>query len=619
MSHPESKSLFEKNTELLMRQGILLHPLPDRESLVLPELRVLKNEVHVLRAKGECVLRDDLNPKRFENENLTVVYGMGTGELLTCLVKLPQIKQLVVFEADAGYFLSLMSLVDFSLLFTFGKIKIIVGEHTPQSIWNCCKVAFDDRADDAAEFFKPSFFLNSSQSLWDNVEASTRIFKEGVELYLNELMGFSLNVILDPFYGLANTIRNAKLHFASLHLCDVGEIHQGKPGVVVGMGPSLDASLPVLKEYQDRLVICVVDVALKALLRAGIRPDYVVSQERMGCRDWFDAKADYSDIHLVVPMVVQPLVTENYPGPMLRISLQRDFDFWFGGQHEPEPRGTLVSHMGYSTLAKLGCDPICLIGNDLSYDPVSGRGYSEEANSNLQDSASWLKKEMFASRILTVDGFDGARQTTSPLWDQSRWIFADFVKHYGKAVIQVFPSGYGIPIPGASRMTPDEFKSRVAATSPVKVFAVQLFAEKGVKNSFNKDLAIMETRRVRQALLHYQKIALDVLHEMGEFVISHNVTFVEEYRKKYEDFFVNIMRIQDSLSQHSSHFFNTHFMTLFWPVQVRVGINLARVHFQERDFIKSANQRVYWLYHWFQELHLWSSRVLTAMDKSHIL
>lgn len=619
MSHPESISLFEKNWELLRQRGVLLHPLPDPSTLVLPELRVAQNQIHVLQPSRECILRDDLNPKRFENENLTVIYGMGTGELLTRLVGLPQIKQLIVFEAHAGYFLSLISLVDFSALFSSPKVKIIVGDHTPQSIWNCCKSAYDESADDAAEFFKPSFFVNSSQTLWDNIETSTQIFKEGVDLYLDELMGFSLNVILDPFYGLSNTIRNAKLHFESPHLHDVGEIHSGKPGVVVGMGPSLDASLPLLKEHQDRLVICVVDVALQTLLRAGIRPDYVVSQERLGCRDWFDATADYSDIHLVVPMVVQPLVTERYPGPMLRISLTRDFDFWFGGQYEPEPRGTLVSHMAYSTLAKLGCDPICLIGNDLSYDPVSGRGYSEEANLNLQDTASWLKKEMFASRILTVNGFDGTRLTTSPLWDQSRWIFADFVKHYGKATIQIFPSGYGIPIPGALRMTPDEFKSRVAKVSPVKVSPVQLIAEKGVQNHFNKNLASAEIHRASQALLHYQKVALSVLHELDEFVLSHNVTFVEEYRQMYEDFFVHIMQIQASLSQHSSRFFNTHFMTLFWPVQVRVGVNLARIHFQERDFIKSANQRIYWLYHWFQELHLWSSRVLTAMDKNHIL
>ena len=58
---------------------------------------------------------------------------------------------------------------------------------------------------------------------------------------------------------------------------DCNSIGNGALGVVVGAGPSLDKTLPLLKDGLHRPVIVAADSTLFALKNAGIDPDFVVS------------------------------------------------------------------------------------------------------------------------------------------------------------------------------------------------------------------------------------------------------------------------------------------------------------------------------------------------------
>ena len=53
------------------------------------------------------------------------------------------------------------------------------------------------------------------------------------------------------------------------------DIFQGKPGVIVSTGPSLEKNIHVLKEHQDKLVIVAVGQALRVLMGYGITPDFI--------------------------------------------------------------------------------------------------------------------------------------------------------------------------------------------------------------------------------------------------------------------------------------------------------------------------------------------------------
>ena len=56
--------------------------------------------------------------------------------------------------------------------------------------------------------------------------------------------------------------------------CTLG---QGVLGIVVGAGPSLDITLPIIKKDIPRPIIVATDSSLRALMKIGLEPDFVIS------------------------------------------------------------------------------------------------------------------------------------------------------------------------------------------------------------------------------------------------------------------------------------------------------------------------------------------------------
>jgi hypothetical protein len=60
---------------------------------------------------------------------------------------------------------------------------------------------------------------------------------------------------------------------------DMRALHTGYPVCVIGAGPSLEESLPLISRYRDRMLLLSVDTALPVLSGHGIRPDIVLALE----------------------------------------------------------------------------------------------------------------------------------------------------------------------------------------------------------------------------------------------------------------------------------------------------------------------------------------------------
>ncbi|HRZ18851.1 MAG TPA: DUF115 domain-containing protein [Methanofastidiosum sp.] len=78
------------------------------------------------------------------------------------------------------------------------------------------------------------------------------------------------------------------------------------PVVLVAAGPSLDKNLHILKDYQDKCIICCVDVVVFKLLKEGIKPDFVINidphpEVAIGWTDDNGNQIDTSDLVLVCP------------------------------------------------------------------------------------------------------------------------------------------------------------------------------------------------------------------------------------------------------------------------------------------------------------------------------
>lgn len=141
------------------------------------------------------------------------------------------------------------------------------------------------------------------------------------------------------------------------------------PAVIIGAGPSLDASLGALKRFHDAVVLIAVDTAVKPLLAAGLEPDYVVTADPTGANaQHLAGLPDESDFDLVAEVSTG-----------VDIARVPHWDvYWFQTQPYPDledeglrfqvlPSCGSVITSAASFAVMLGCRRLGFVGVDLSY------------------------------------------------------------------------------------------------------------------------------------------------------------------------------------------------------------------------------------------------------------
>ncbi len=157
-----------------------------------------------------------------------------------------------------------------------------------------------------------------------------------------------------------------------------------KTAIVVSTGPSLNKQLPLLKKYANKAAIFCADSAYAILQKHDIKPDYVLSIERVPLTaELFDN--DFGefdkDITFVLVSFTHPKTIENLEKnhrkylialrPTLFAPYLKLDDWGYLGHHHS------VSNMAYELAVNLGCERILLIGQDLAYSK-DGVSHSKE-------------------------------------------------------------------------------------------------------------------------------------------------------------------------------------------------------------------------------------------------
>ncbi len=150
--------------------------------------------------------------------------------------------------------------------------------------------------------------------------------------------------------------------------------YRGAPALVIGAGPSLDQSLPLLAR-QDRgpLLTIAAASALTPLARVGIHPDVVLALEAKDESRQL-AMADPDRTLVAAASGAHPNHFHNYPGCHALFHL-------FPWLPKVLGQGLAVANGGHVTSAAFtmaliwGCDPIVLVGQDLAFS--QGRTYAQ--------------------------------------------------------------------------------------------------------------------------------------------------------------------------------------------------------------------------------------------------
>ena len=213
-----------------------------------------------------------------------------------------------------------------------------------------------------------------------NVVEQPLSFAVNKDYYLNSLkmVKEAINQVLllygnDPYdslLGIKYTLRNIPIIIDYPGIADLKDVFKGKPGIVVASGPSLNKNIKLLDGLREKAVICAADGSVKILKHHGLAPAHLVtSLERVIYTSYlFEGltEEDVKDSYLAACPVVVPETYANFPGE--KIIVYRNFATfeWLDIKKGILDIGPSAGNMAFKVLEYLGCDPIIMIGQDLS-------------------------------------------------------------------------------------------------------------------------------------------------------------------------------------------------------------------------------------------------------------
>lgn len=328
-----------------------------------------------------------------QDQKGTLLFGLGAGHALAHLLKIREPKHsILIIEPIMHLWRIALSEYDFSEALKDGTLFPCPG---PAEVEYCLAWIEGHRALDG----------------WNKV--IDRVAYRRAEYW--QLMDETM-CLLNQSMGNIGTVES---HGEEIALNDIGTIpwvirHRGvkelvgmykdKPAIVVATGPSLTNNIHLLKEVQKNksAIIIAVAQALRPLLSYGIRPDFICTVDFGEVNmSHLDGLMD-QDVPLVtISKAYKPLV-QSYKGPKFVSASPLEGAPETSISNLLNHRGALmqggsVMHMCVGLAACLGCNPIVLMGVDLSY-PTKKTSHFGQADSSgeievVDDMLVWKVKD----------------------------------------------------------------------------------------------------------------------------------------------------------------------------------------------------------------------------------
>ncbi|ECL9564054.1 motility associated factor glycosyltransferase family protein, partial [Campylobacter jejuni] len=377
---PTQKELFNKNIEAL--SNILL-----KESL--KEIKSSKFEL-VLGKDNLDINLKDTSDNTFLYENVIdelnsmlntyndkyllypvlYFYGFGNGILFKALLQNKNHQHIVVFEKDIEIIWVMFHILDFSNELQSARLMVLET--------SSLNIEFFSNFCSNKPFFQFSriYFLELMSHYYERFhEDILGLNKKLAENFKNSIVSHG-NDPKDAMQGIEQFVYNLPQMITHPSYKELLSKRKGisDTAIIVSTGPSLTKQLPLLKKYANKATIFCADSSYPILAKHGIKPDYVLSLERIPLTSEFfnnDFGEFDKDILFVLKSYVHPHTTKylqkNNRNFML-VSTYASFinylkldDFGYFNM------GFSVANMNFLLAIHLKHKNIVLIGQDLAY------------------------------------------------------------------------------------------------------------------------------------------------------------------------------------------------------------------------------------------------------------
>ncbi|EAH4819610.1 DUF115 domain-containing protein [Campylobacter jejuni] len=598
---PTQKELFNKNIEAL--SNILL-----KESL--KEIKSSKFELILGKDNLDINLKDTSikNNGGGYNENLLYqdpikelqtmlntyndkyllypvlyFYGFGNGILFKALLQNKNHQHIVVFEKDIEIIWVIFHILDFSSELQSARLMILNT--------SSLDIEFFSNFCSSKPFFQFSriYFLELMSHYYERFhEDILGLNKKLAENFKNSIVSYG-NDPLDALQGIEQFVYNLPQMITHPSYKELLSKRKGisDTAIIVSTGPSLTKQLPLLKKYASKATIFCADSSYPILAKHGIKPDYVLSLERIPLTSEFfnnDFGEFDKDIVFVCAGVVHPKTIEYLKNKTFIITQKiLAFPYYINLKNFCYAAvGFSVAHMAYEFATHLSHKNIIFIGQDLAY---AEDGFSHTKDySNLDKHEGHFQRDKGKFQCLAYGG-DGKAES-SEVWTMFRFFLQDTISR------NIISTTYNCTEGGA----------RIEGTIEKPfLWACENLLDKDLNKPFEKLEPLSLNKQNEFLLKAYYKVYQSIKH-CRDFskILSNDFEKIQSVylnlNKKENDLNLAIRKIDEFKNKLENIKQMQDLYEILQPLRTQFELNLARIYVLNPKTKEDAfNKSILWI------------------------
>lgn len=394
-----------------------------------------------------------------KTHNECLFFGLGLGYVPELYMQQHPSADVTIIEPDLYLFLFFLAARPLKNFFAHPHLSLLIGI----TAYDAFK--FLQAAQKAAA---PCYRLKPI------VEANAGWFAELTELLARNTQKDEINKNTLKKFGtlwLKNLCKNMSLLETSPGITALEQVFRGCPALVIAAGPSLTEALAYIASSKPPAVIIATDTALKACLRAGIHPDFVLLFDPQYWNFLHIAGAYAPHTILVTDITVYPpavrkkfkalfLTSPAYPlGKFIESRLENKGHLEAGGS---------VATTAWDFARFLGASEIIVLGLDLGFPErrthFLGSTF-EERNARIATRLIPSETRAFSALYAARPEYRPAHANGCVLTDKRMLLYSWWFETHAAQTPSGFTSSFlsrGIIIPGINNITQKDFLTRMS-------------------------------------------------------------------------------------------------------------------------------------------------------------
>ena len=392
-----------------------------------------------------------------EVQSRCIFAGLGLGYLASQYIERFPAAEAVIVEADSNVFICFLASRRLDSFFRHRRLSLLIGIQPEEAASFLASTGWNNTI-----LFKAPIFA----------EAYRQWYKTFFTLLERNKMKNSINAKTLERFGtlwLKNTVKNLGLLCSTAKVSCFKNAFSDAAAVVLAGGPSLTAHLEIVKKSSKGFIIIAVDTAMRACLRAGVTPDFILSFDPQYWNYLHTAGLDTSKSVLISEAAVFPAVLRQcyravfFSNSSVPFARCLEGEGQNGDEDYTLAAGGSVATTAWDFARYIGAKPVIMAGLDLAYphkqthfagstfeEAVHTRSTrfasAEQANFNSLYSAFPSLHQDYAGSTVLTD-----RRMLLYAW----WFESTLAKYPEIKTFNLMP--HGVLIPGMPACTAEDF------------------------------------------------------------------------------------------------------------------------------------------------------------------